>query len=399
VYYFNHWEEGFSTINKACMGDGFSDIRRTQDIWEVKEETDLFVFPDIGHSGLQEELESQGKRVWGGRRGDELELDRELFLKTLGDIGLDVPEFEVVVGITNLRVYLRDKENLYIKISRYRGMMETAHWRSWKEDAGLLDIWSLKWGPLGELVRWLVFQPIETDLEIGADTYCIDGQWPDTMLHGIEWKDKSYFAAVTSRKDMPDEVKAVLDAFGPVLAPYRYRNEFSMELRVTDDEAFFIDPTCRGGLPSTASQTALWKNFDQIIWHGANGEMVQPEPAGQFSAECVLCAKSPRKTWVVADIPPAIRDACKLATCCQLDGAACFPPDDLEGEEIGWLVAIGETPRETLDRMKELAAQLPDGISANTESLVDVIKEIESAEAEGIPFTEQAMPEPAEVIE
>jgi hypothetical protein len=41
---------------------------------------------------------------------------------------------------------------------------------------------------------------------------------------------------------------------------------------------------------------------------------------------------------------------------------------------------------------------LPDGLNADVEALADVIKEIDSAKEQGIPFTEEKMPEPAEVL-
>src|SRR5689334_1473842 len=80
VLYFSEWEEGFSTINKAVIGDGIDNLERCYDFWSVKNEIDLWCFPDIGHSGLQLELEKQGFRVWGSRKADQLETNRQLFL-------------------------------------------------------------------------------------------------------------------------------------------------------------------------------------------------------------------------------------------------------------------------------------------------------------------------------
>jgi hypothetical protein len=61
-------------------------------------------------------------------------------------------------------------------------------------------------------------------------------------------------------------------------------------------------------------------------------------------------------------------------------------------------VTIGDTPAETLDRAKELADLLPDGCDAKLENLVGLIKEVESAADNDIPFTEQEIPQPAEVV-
>lgn len=388
----------FPSLSQGIIGDGFEQIECTLDFWPMLKEIDCFAFPDIGQAGLQLHLESQCKAVWGSRDADSIELDREKFLDILKSTGLDVPTYRIFEGLSELAHHLENTEDVYIKISRWRGDLETTHWRNWKVDNGLLDCWACKFGPAKELIRFLVFNAIDTDLEIGGDTYGVDGKWPKVMLNGYEWKDKSYFGAVTKTKEMPEQIQAVLEAFGPVLAPYRYRNQWSMEVRVKDDKAYFIDPTCRGGLPSTASQMALWTNLPEIIWHGANGELIDPEYEDEFAMECVLSSKSDKHTWGVVDIPDELKPHVNLGSCCEIDGCSAFPPDDSHGDEIGWLVATGKTPKETLDTIKEYASMLPDGVSASTESLVNIIQEIETANEEGIEFSDKPLPSAEEVV-
>ncbi len=399
VLYFSPWERGFSKVDEACIGDGIPGVERCTAIWDVKDEVDLWLFPDIGHHGLQLELESQGCRVWGARAGDELELNRELFLDTLKELGLDVPEYEVIRGITALRDHLREKENCYIKISKFRGSLETSHWRSWKLDENLLDVWAVRFGGVRELIKFLVFDAIDTPLEIGGDTYCIDGRWPAQMLHGIEAKDKGYFGAVTSTEQMPEQIKAVMDAFKPVLAKYRYRNFWSMEVRVLDDKGYFIDPTCRGGLPSSASQMELWSNLGEIIWAGANGELVEPEPTKMFSAEVLLKVKGEKGAWRKCEIDDGMRKVVKLSGHCEVDGIAWFPPDDTGDDACGWLVAVDDSPKEVLDQIKGLIEQLPEGLTADAAPLADVINAIEEGEEQGIEFSKSPLPEAGAVLE
>src|ERR1044071_1051006 len=197
VYYFSEWEEDYSTLNRAIMGDGYSSFDRIPDFWSVLDECDLFVFPDVGRVGLQQHLERLGKKVRGSRTGSCQELDRELFLKTLAEVGLEVPPHKVLVGVNALRSYLKDKQDIYIKVALYRGSFETCHFRNWKLDECLVDLFAVRFGPAKELVRFLCFPNIDTPIEIGADTYCVDGRFPDTILHGVEWKDRSYLGAVT----------------------------------------------------------------------------------------------------------------------------------------------------------------------------------------------------------
>jgi len=400
VLYFKEWQEGFSKVDKACIGDGIPGIERIDDIWKHKDECDVFIFPDVQMSGIQLELESQGLAVWGARAGDELELNRELFLRTIESVGLDLPTFEVVRGITALKNHLREAEDKYVKISRYRGSLETFHWRSWKLDENFLDLLAVRFGAVRELVKFLVFDSIDTPIELGGDTYGIDGRWPSLMLHGIEAKDKAYLGAVTDTEQMPDQIKAVLDAFKPVLAKYRYRNFWSMEVRVKDDKAYFIDPTCRMGLPSSSSQMELWENLGEIIWHGANGELVEPKPTAMFSAEVLLKIKADKGgNWRKCEIPSELRQWLKFSGHCEVDGLAWFTPDDDNDGACGWMVAIGDSPKDALERIKGYIERLPDGLTADPAPLAEVIKAVDEGEEQGIEFANKPMPEASAVLE
>jgi hypothetical protein len=401
VLYHTPAERAFNRVNEWVVGDGFEDIELCEDIWDVRNEVDLWVFPDIQHSGLQNELHRQGCAVWGSRSGDSIEIQRVKFHKLLGKLGLEVPPYVTKKGWTALREHLRHEENKYIKISKYRGNLETCHWRNWELDEDTLNSWAVEFGPVKEQIMFLVFDDIKTDLEIGGDTYCVQGKWPAVMLHGDERKDECYFGAVTEFGEMPEALQDVMDAFSPVLAEEGYCNQWSMEVRVKDDKSYFIDPTCRGGLPSTGSQIVLWKNLPEIIWAGANGELVNPEVAekDKFSAECLLTMKREEGGWAKTRIPEELKDAMLVRNCCAVDGAVAFPPNDIKGDEIGWLVAKGSTMEETVERMLEYKKLVPSGVVAHTEGLADVIKEIQAAEEKGIEFTDQEIPEPAIVVE
>ena len=391
-------EEGFPTINRCIIGDGFDDIEKCDDIWAVKNEVDLFCFPDIGFSGLQLELESQGKLVWGSRRADSLEIYRRKFHRVLEETGLPVPTFTVVQGLNKLREHLKGVEDKYIKISRYRGSLETTHWRSWSLDEGLIDILAVRFGPAKELIPFLVFDAIETDLELGSDTYTVDGQWPSVMLHGLEHKDKGYIGAVTKRSDLPSQLNDVLDAFGPVLKQYRCRNQWSTEVRVKDGVGYFTDPTPRGGIPSTPSQSKLWKNFPEIVLAGAQGELLEPEYDFLFSAECMITGKSSKEQWPAVEIPDELKEWTAFGNCCEIDGRLVFPVDDSHDNDLGWLTAVGNTLQETIENLKDHADLLPPGLDADTDSMVDLLAEALKAEKEGIQFTSQRVPDPVTAV-
>ncbi len=386
-------------LNEAVIGEGLEGVQWIDEIWDRKKDTDCFVFPDIRHAGLQNELRDQGFPVWGSHGGMRLEQARIFFLKKLSELGLDVPPHEVIQGITNLRLFLEDKKDIWIKMSKWRGSWETSHWRGMEEDGHKLDSWAMKFGGMKERMKFICFPKIETDLEIGADTYCVDGQWPSMMLHGIEKKDAAYFSAVTPREEMPEQMLPIMEAFSPFLKDMGYRNQWSMEVRVKDDENFFIDATTRGGLPSTNTFLAA-KNTAEVIFYGARGEFVEIDYGFKFSAECMVTVKPSCDEWNTLNLEPEVKEAFLTQQCCQVDGQLWFPPLESEGAgHLGWLLSVGNTPEEALEKMNELADALPDGANAEVEDLADIIREIDSEQSQGIKFTDAKMPEPEIVLQ
>lgn len=398
VIFFNPTRSDFPSLKQGCIGDGFDDIETTLDFWPLLDEIDCFVFFDIGHSGLQLHLESLGKPVWGSRTGDTIEINRKHLLLMLEEVGLDVPEYTVISGLDQLSGCLKDKEDQYIKISRWRGDMETMHWRNWDMDNGWLDWLAINLGPLKEHIQFLVFPAIDTDLEIGCDTMFSGEQFPNQMISGVEFKDSCYFGSVNSRDKMPDQIQEILTAVNPFLTKSRYCNQISFEVRVKEDKAFYIDATQRCGQPSSASQQLLWTNFSEIVWSGANGEFVEPEPEAQFSIECMVSSKTERDCWSVVKLPSELERAVRFSNCAFVDGCYAFPPNEFHSGQLGYLCATGNSPSETLESAKELCDQLPDGLDASVEKMVDLIKEIESASDDGISLSDKPMPKIEEVI-
>ena len=399
VIYCNPEVRAFPSIKQGCLGRGFEGVEHVKEFWPHLQDIDLFVFPDSNLSRLQRHLETQGCKVWGSREGQDFEQRRKFFMETLDQLGMDVAPYVEIVGLDALREHLRDKEDKWIKVSHWRGDMETTHWRNWRLDEGWLDWMAVNLGPLKKLFTFLVFDAIETDLEIGGDTYNVLGKWPSLMLNGFEGKDKTYMATVMKRGDMPDQIQDILEAFAPLLANCDYRNHISFEVRVKGDKAYWNDATQRAGMPSSASQQLLYENYPEIVWAGANGELLDPEPAYLFSIETIITSKGGgHDCWDAVEVPRAIERFCRFSNCCIVDGLYCFPPDELKGSDLGWLTAQANTPRAAFEKIKGYADQLPDGLNADVESLVEIVKEIESAAAEGIPFTEKPLPTPEEIV-
>lgn len=391
-------------LNEAVIGDGMAKskdgpIECVEEYESVIDKIDTFVFPDIRFAAKQKHLRSLGYSVWGAGDGMALELDRLLFLKKLSELGLDVPPYDVVVGIEALRKYLEGKERIYIKMSRWRGSWETACFRSQEEDGHLLDLWAVRFGGLREMVTFICFPEIKTDLEIGGDFYAVDDQLPDMMIHGLENKDSAYFSAIVPRKQMPSQLLDIMEALRPFFKQTQYRQFKSMEVRVKEPYAYWIDDTARIGLPSIGSQILAMKNLPEVIYEGARGNMVQPEYDANFTAEARIRVKGKSGAWHTEKFDSSLRPHLMLEDYCEVNGQPWWPADDHAIEEAGWLVAKGQTPEECLRSMNELSDKLPDGVEADVEALASVIREIDSEKSSGISFTEHPIPKADIVLE
>jgi len=356
------------------------------------------VFPDVGFGGLQRELISQGFPVWGHHGGDVIETNRGLFLKTLEDVGMQVPGYKVIQGLTALREHLRDLEDKWIKISKWRGDWETLHWRDWSHDESTLDCYAYQLGPAKDLIKFYVFDSIETDIEDGIDTYCIDGEFPSVVMHGCEMKDKGYVCSVQELSDIDKRVSIVNERFSPILKQYGYRGFFSSEVRIKDDLSYFIDPTCRSASPPSQVMVELFENIGEIIWRGANGECIDPLPTAQFGVQVLMSIDRDKNEWAVMDIPDSIRQWVKCGFSCEINGRVCIPPHQCENM-IGWLVATGDTIDEAIKNLKDYAEELPEGVDCDVYSIAHIMKEMQTAKEEGIDFSDHKIPDPSSVID
>lgn len=74
------------SMNRGKIGTGLPGIEVVE-FGERMDEADIFCFPDVGYGHFQQDLVDQGKKVWGARLGEELELyrvDTKKHLKSLG---------------------------------------------------------------------------------------------------------------------------------------------------------------------------------------------------------------------------------------------------------------------------------------------------------------------------
>lgn len=288
VSYYVPWERGFPMTIDALPGEGLDGVERVMDFWSALDNTDLVVFCDVGNGGLQEYLRSQGMPVFGSGSAGQIEQDRVLLKSLCRKAGIQVADYMPIRGIENLRELLLNTEDEgYVKVSYWRGLAETFHHTSPFSTRAWLDDISLRAGPYGDYVDFIVERPIggEPCVEIGFDTYVADGLYPDLIAYGYEAKDAAF---ALNTRSLPARLKQVAQKIQPILKDYKYRGPISTEVRVVPKGDYFVDLTARFPEPPSSLQRFMIANWAEIMYETAQGRIVEPEYLATFGIEIVM---------------------------------------------------------------------------------------------------------------
>jgi hypothetical protein len=375
--YYSPWEGAFPTSNSMLIGEGVPGITRVNSFWNIIDDIDLFVFPDVYHGPLQVFLANRlGKRVWGGRMGEDLELFRDASKKHLAKLGIPIGPYKVVRGLDSLRDYLKANNNQYVKISRTRGDMETFAAKNYKLIEPKLDELEHKLGAKKKIMEFVVEAAIDNAVEIGYDGFTIDGQYARNAMWGIECKDEGLVAQATTYDKLPLQAREVNGKLSSTFAALKYRGFFSSEIRVTKDgTGYMIDPCARAGSPPSELYQMMVTNWADIIWNGAEGVLVEPKFAAPWGAELLLLSSWADKNWQAIEFPPAIRPHVKLRNLTIIEGRYYVVPQHVGLPEIGAVVALGSSMDQAISNVGRIAEQVKGYYVDVKASCLDTIKD------------------------
>lgn len=356
VLYTSPWVADFPSSTKTEIGDGFPEYERIKDIWEVMDEVDLFVFPDLHNGPLQEYLQAQGKRVWGARRGDELETARVEAKAYFETLGIPQGKYEVIQGMTALRKLLKGrKDKVWVKISLTRNDTETFSVLGYEGSKNRLDKFEAELGPAAEHMEFVVEDDQPDTLDIAIDTFCIDGKFPKQAMLGTEKKDEGFICAVKNWSDIPSKLSSIYETLGPTLEKYQYRNVLSLESRMDDTTAYLADPCCRFGSPPSELQLNLIENLAEIMWEGADGKMVEPKFAAKYGAQFIVESKWSIANPLLVEFPPEYREQIKFRYATMFGDQLWIMPQNSDTPSFASIVTIGETLEACFEEAKKIA--------------------------------------------
>lgn len=378
VFYYSTWEQPFPRSNAIRIGDGIPGVTRINSIWPVIDQVDLFVFPDIFHGPLQVYLQKLGKRVWGSRLAENLEILRGLSKRWLKEAGLSVGPYRQIRGVARLKEYLKENEDQYVKINQTRGDMETFHAANYKLIEPRLNELEHSLGATASITDFVVESGIEAKAEVGYDGYTIDGKFPSLALFGVESKDAAYVGSVVPYRSLPPAVLEVNAKLRPLLDNFGYRGFFSSEIRVgKDGKNYLIDPCTRMASPPGELYCYMIENLADVLYEGADGVMVEPKFKDAWGAELVLKSDWAHENWQPIDYPKSLRDQVKLHYHTRIDGRDYFIPQAIGMSELGGVVACGSTADEAIKNVTKAAEKIEGyDIKFNYEALDDAANDM-----------------------
>lgn len=388
VMYYTPWKYTYPELRYALPGLGIPNIERVSNFFDRVDEADIIVFPDIMDADLQLYLESKGKKVWGSRRGEELEIDRDGIRKLMKELELPVPQYEVVVGMDNLRKYLKENNNIWVKVDCFRGDFETFQSKNYRYIETYLDDLERQFVSIKNHIRFVCEQNLDHQVELGYDGYNIDGQFPEKTICGLEVKDMGYVGIFKDYKDLPEPVINFNNKIAPILKEIGYKNMFSTELRIGKDHVgYMTDACCRFPSPPSELYTNMIDNFSEIIWEGAHGNCIDPICKHKYGVEVMISCNWAEKNWLPVQFTDKYADNIALKNCARIDGQYYVIPQRLELSEIGAISVTGDTLEDAVknieaisDDLRAFSLKIPMG------SIENAKKEIEKLEKFGYNF-------------
>jgi hypothetical protein len=186
--------------------------------------------------------------------------------------------------------------------------------------------------------------------------------------------------------DLPAPVILFNEKIAPTLAQFGYRGFFATEVRVgKDQQPYMIDACCRAPAPPNELFQELYLNLADIIWRGANGVLVDPEPKAQFGAQAMIVSTWADKNWQPIDFPEELKPNVKLRYATKIKGRYYAIPQDEQNDVVGAVVGWGDSLAAAQKMVEDVAAEVTGhSIEIATAAFAEAQGEIDKGKEYGV---------------
>lgn len=383
VYYWTDDETSYPKFRDYAVGLGMEYLTKEEKDWvEYVKRVDVIVNFDVCNQGIIELLRGFGYKCFGSGKGRILENDRVKLKEMLKDAGLMVQNYEVVKGICDLEKYIDEHPNVFVKINRFRGDLNSFYAKNLSTVQTILEDMESTLGPFRDDFTFVVEDCIDTDLEFGFDGFFNGVTYLRPYFLGIEYQKNCYLAKVTD--ELPSQIEETMQKIKPYLQKYDWRGGISTEEKiVSETEHYFLDICARLFFPGSAFYTEAIRNWPEVVEAIANKRMIRVDVREKYWGCIPLATDYGSDHFVPVEIED--RSSAKLELGCCKDGQYYSVPG--YGDTVR-IIAGGDSIDEVIEKLKEKVKEVDAyGLSTSMVSGIDKIKEIaEAGKKVGIDF-------------
>jgi len=370
------------------VGIGFTDFEKCVDLWEGVEAADVVIMADLYQTSFQRHLKEMGKAVWGLGVAEEYETDRWMFREWLKAQNMPRAATQKIQGIPTLKKFLQENDNKYVKISAFRGIAETFKHENWIQTQPYIEELEHNLGLDSEEQEFIIDDEIDAVIELGVDTWTVDGKYPAICEWGLEIKDVGYIGKIDKYQDVPEQLRWVNDRLSPIFQKAGSRGFFASEVRITKDGTpYFTDFTARLPYPPTESLLENYHNIGSVICNGALGELVIPEPTDKYFAIARLSSEHSIDKWFPVQFDEKDKQWIKFPDATIKNGQLYVLPRRGDWDVVGSVVGHGKTAEEAVEDCQDRVERVKGFKLDNTAHfLQDGLETLDEAREVGIDF-------------
>lgn len=294
------------------------------------------------------------KSIWGCGMAFKLEQNRWGLKKVLRDIGVKTSASVKIKGVTELRKYLTENKDKYVKINAMRGDIESFYAKDIKSCEMIIDEIEAAFGPFKDEYEFIVEDTVHTDVEIGCDLIFNGNDYLKPYIYGYEVSKMAYIGRVTNK--LPKLLEDQMDKLKPVLKKLDYRACISTELKVTSKtEGYFLDITCRLPSPLCALYPEYITNWPEVVNKVGLKKDVKLDIRHKYVGALPLNSFHGLDYWIAIDVDKKDREHVKFYCAGQHDGRYYSVKGS---EKIAVIIAGGDTVQEVIDILKKYTGKV-----------------------------------------
>lgn len=279
VYYYCSYLSAYTKFDAFAPGVGIPELKKVYDWATVIDKVDCTIFPDVGMGDLADWLRKKGYVVFGAGLGEVLENDRPLSTEIMEKLGMKYPETHVVKGVDEAMAMLgqlfgqkhETNQNAtgkyFIKFNRFRGSVESFPAASLEEADFFFNGVKVSLGPYASQIPITIQKTVE-GIETGGDLFFNGEKFVMPGMWGFE-SGGNYIGHITDDMGI---FKNDLDRLAKYLRSVNYRGAFSFECFTDGKTNWWIDHTCRYGMPLGLMYACFVENYGQFLLDVATGQ-------------------------------------------------------------------------------------------------------------------------------